>query len=103
MTREARGVAAEVRRQITDVRVLRALANPIRYRLFGHLMAVGTQTASECAAVVGATPSNCSYHHSHSIGDPAQVDRGTRSLPSRSSTCPRPGRAARERRLRLSK
>ena len=52
----------ERRIQITDVRVLRALANPIRYRILGHLMSSGAQTASECAAVVGATPSNCSYH-----------------------------------------
>jgi DNA-binding MarR family transcriptional regulator len=52
----------ERRRQVTDVRALRALANPVRYRIFGHLMAFGAQTASECAAVVGATPSNCSYH-----------------------------------------
>ena len=52
----------ERRRQVTDVRALRALANPVRYRIFGHLMALGPQTASECAAVVGATPSNCSYH-----------------------------------------
>jgi DNA-binding MarR family transcriptional regulator len=52
----------ERRRQVTDVRALRALANPVRYRIFGHLMTFGSQTASECAAVVGATPSNCSYH-----------------------------------------
>ena len=52
----------ESRRQITDVRALRALADPIRYRILGHLMAVGAQTASQCAEVVGATPSNCSYH-----------------------------------------
>jgi DNA-binding transcriptional ArsR family regulator len=60
-TRRSR-VTAEHRRHVTDVRALRALANPIRYRLFGHLMALGAQTASECAAAVGATPSNCSYH-----------------------------------------
>jgi hypothetical protein len=30
--------------------------------MLGHLMAVGAQTASACAAVVGASPSNCSYH-----------------------------------------
>ena len=52
----------ERRRQVTDVRALRALANPVRYRIFSHLMTFGSQTASECAAVVGATPSNCSYH-----------------------------------------
>jgi Helix-turn-helix domain len=28
----------------------------------GHLMSRGAQTASECAAIVGASPSNCSYH-----------------------------------------
>ena len=50
------------RRQVTDVRALRGLANPIRYRLLGHLLALGAQTASECAAAVGASPSNCSYH-----------------------------------------
>jgi DNA-binding transcriptional ArsR family regulator len=55
-------VAAETRRQITDVRALRALADPVRYRILGHLMAVGAQTASQCAEVVGATASNCSYH-----------------------------------------
>src|SRR4029079_15123476 len=55
-------LTSERRVQITDVRTLRALASPIRYRLLGHLMAVGAQTASECAAAVGASPSNCSYH-----------------------------------------
>lgn len=55
-------MASEVRRQVTDVRALRALANPVRYRILGHLMSSGAQTASECAAVVGASPSNCSYH-----------------------------------------
>jgi DNA-binding MarR family transcriptional regulator len=57
-----RTMTAERRRHITDVRALRALANPIRYRLLGHLMALGAQTASECAGAVGASPSNCSYH-----------------------------------------
>ena len=50
------------RRRVTDIDALRTLANPVRYRILGHLMAVGPQTASECAAVVGETPSNCSYH-----------------------------------------
>jgi DNA-binding transcriptional ArsR family regulator len=52
----------ELRRQISDPKVLRALADPIRYRILTHLMAVGPRTASQCAAVVGATASNCSYH-----------------------------------------
>src|SRR5687768_16806464 len=55
-------MAPESRRTITDVRVLRALADPIRYRILGHLMATGSGTASQCADVVGATASNCSYH-----------------------------------------
>ena len=50
------------RRRVDDIDALRTLAHPIRYRLLGHLMAVGPQTASQCAAVVGETPSNCSYH-----------------------------------------
>ncbi len=53
---------AETRRQITDLQALRALADPVRYRILGHLMAVGPQTASQCAEIVGATASNCSYH-----------------------------------------
>ena len=53
---------AEQRRHVTDLRVLRAMANPVRYRIFSHLMAAGAQTASECADVVGASASNCSYH-----------------------------------------
>ena len=50
------------RQRVTDIDALRTLAHPIRYRILGHLMAVGPQTASECAEVVGETPSNCSYH-----------------------------------------
>ncbi|KRC49513.1 hypothetical protein ASE16_12330 [Leifsonia sp. Root227] len=52
----------ENRRQITDARALRALAHPLRLALLNHLMAFGTQTASQCAEVVGSTASNCSYH-----------------------------------------
>src|SRR5829696_6084003 len=55
-------MAAADRRRVTDIDALRTLAHPVRYRILGHLMAVGPQTASECAAVVGETPSNCSYH-----------------------------------------
>src|SRR4051794_16407238 len=58
----ARAMPAEDRRHITDVRTMRALANPVRYRILGHLMEHGARTASECAEAVGATPSNCSYH-----------------------------------------
>jgi DNA-binding transcriptional ArsR family regulator len=53
---------AEQRTTVTDPRALRALAHPLRLRLLDHLMSFGPRTASECAAVVGSTPSNCSYH-----------------------------------------
>jgi DNA-binding transcriptional ArsR family regulator len=53
---------AEDRREVTDVRALSALAHPVRTALLSHLMAVGPRTASECAAAVDASPSNCSWH-----------------------------------------
>jgi DNA-binding MarR family transcriptional regulator len=63
MTRSnERYMPAANRRRVSDIDALRTLAHPVRYRLLGHLMAVGPQTASQCAAVVGETPSNCSYH-----------------------------------------
>ena len=37
------------RRRVTDIDALRTLAHPIRYQILGHLMAVGPQTASQCA------------------------------------------------------
>lgn len=52
----------ERRTTVTDPRALRALAHPLRLALLDHLMSFGPRTASECAAVVGSTPSNCSYH-----------------------------------------
>ena len=62
MIERANPMPLERRTQVSDVRALRALANPVRYRILGHLMSAGAQTASDCAAVVGASPSNCSYH-----------------------------------------
>jgi DNA-binding transcriptional ArsR family regulator len=56
---------AEDRREIRDVRVLAALAHPVRTALLSHLMAVGPRTASECARAVDASPSNCSWHLRH--------------------------------------
>jgi DNA-binding transcriptional ArsR family regulator len=55
-------MATENRRAITDVRALGALAHPVRTALLSHLMAVGPRTASECAAAVDASASNCSWH-----------------------------------------
>ena len=52
----------ERRTTVTDPRALRALAHPLRLALLDHLMSFGPRTASECAAVIGSTPSNCSYH-----------------------------------------
>jgi DNA-binding transcriptional ArsR family regulator len=52
----------EDRRRVTDARVLGALAHPLRVALLNHLMAFGPRTASECAEVVGASASNCSWH-----------------------------------------
>jgi DNA-binding MarR family transcriptional regulator len=52
----------ENRREVRDVRMLAALAHPVRTGLLSHLMAVGPRTASECADAVDASPSNCSWH-----------------------------------------
>ncbi|MFE0020713.1 ArsR/SmtB family transcription factor [Amycolatopsis sp. NPDC059021] len=50
------------RKRIEDVELMRALAHPLRSAVLDHLMAVGPRTASECAAAVGSTASNCSWH-----------------------------------------
>jgi DNA-binding transcriptional ArsR family regulator len=52
----------ERRIRITDPRALRALAHPLRLALLERLMSFGEQTAAQCAAQVGSTASNCSYH-----------------------------------------
>lgn len=41
---------------------MRALAHPLRLALLQYLMAVGPRTASECAAEVGSSASNISWH-----------------------------------------
>ena len=41
---------------------MRALAHPTRLALLDHLHTVDQATATECAAVVGDSPSSCSYH-----------------------------------------
>lgn len=51
------------RTRITDAAVMRALAHPVRLELLEHLSNVpGGATATECAAVVGLSPSATSYH-----------------------------------------
>jgi DNA-binding transcriptional ArsR family regulator len=79
------------RREISDVRVLAALAHPVRLQLLGYLLEIGPRTATECAAVVDATPSACSYHLRHlerfglveradddELGDAGRADRRER-------------------------
>lgn len=53
------------RREISDVRVLAALAHPVRVQILGYLLELGPRTATECASVVDASPSACSYHLRH--------------------------------------
>lgn len=47
---------------ITDPRTLRALAHPARMEIWQYLGLEGPATATECAEVVGLSPSACSYH-----------------------------------------
>jgi DNA-binding transcriptional ArsR family regulator len=41
---------------------MRALAHPVRLALLDYLHTVDQATATECASVVGDSPSSCSYH-----------------------------------------
>lgn len=59
------GMADGERMKITDIRVLAALAHPVRLRILHLLLTVGESTATKCAAVVGESPSSCSYHLRH--------------------------------------
>ena len=45
-----------------DVVIMRALAHPVRLSLLEHIADSGPVTATECAAVVGLSPSAVSYH-----------------------------------------
>ena len=58
-------MADNARMKITDVRVLAALAHPTRLAILHLLLTVGDSTATQCAAVVGESPSSCSYHLRH--------------------------------------
>jgi DNA-binding transcriptional ArsR family regulator len=56
-------VTSADRTRITDAAVMRALAHPARLALLEHLSQTTTgATATECAAVVGLSPSATSYH-----------------------------------------
>ena len=58
-------MTATERMKVTDVKVLAALAHPIRTSILHLLLTVGDQTATQCSAVVDASPSACSYHLRH--------------------------------------
>src|SRR5581483_8197753 len=56
------GGVPERRTRVSDPKTLRVLAHPLRLALLDRLMSFGEQTAAQCAAAVGSTASNCSYH-----------------------------------------
>lgn len=49
-------------RDITDPRMLRALAHPLRQKILNALVLHGPATATELAERVDDTPANCSWH-----------------------------------------
>ena len=49
-------------RLIRDAPTLRALANPIRYALYELLATSGPMTATDASAIVGQSPTTCSFH-----------------------------------------
>lgn len=51
-----------LRKTVTDVRAMRAMAHPERLAILMFLLSGGPKTATECAKEVGASPSACSYH-----------------------------------------
>jgi DNA-binding transcriptional ArsR family regulator len=48
--------------ELTDPKVMRALAHPARTAILAHLHEVGSATATECSDAAGESPSSCSYH-----------------------------------------
>ena len=48
--------------QVTDPRVLRALAHPVRQALLEALTREGPLTATQAAEIIGESPANCSFH-----------------------------------------
>src|SRR3989442_5714240 len=48
--------------ELTDPKVMRALAHPARTAILNLLQEQGSATATECAEAVGESPSACSYH-----------------------------------------
>jgi DNA-binding transcriptional ArsR family regulator len=48
--------------ELTDPKLIRALAHGARTAILAHLYDQGPATATECAEAVGESPSACSYH-----------------------------------------
>ena len=48
--------------ELTDPRMMRALAHQARIAIWMHLGMHGPATATECAQIAGLSPSACSYH-----------------------------------------
>jgi len=48
--------------ELTDPRMMRALAHQARIAIWTHLGLHGPATATECAEIAGLSPSACSYH-----------------------------------------
>jgi DNA-binding transcriptional ArsR family regulator len=48
--------------ELTDPKVMRALAHPARTAILAHLQDHPTATATECSEVADESPSACSYH-----------------------------------------
>jgi DNA-binding transcriptional ArsR family regulator len=65
--------------ELTDPKVIRALAHPARMAILRHLEG-GPATATECAEVVAESPSACSYHlrqlADYGFIDPVESDDG---------------------------
>ncbi|WP_426565638.1 ArsR/SmtB family transcription factor [Angustibacter sp. McL0619] len=49
-------------RALTGARTMRALAHPLRIKLLELVTLRGPLTASQCAPLVGESPSSCSFH-----------------------------------------
>lgn len=59
---EGQGSATESLREIRDPRDMRALAHPIRLALLEALTVHGPLTATAAGALIGESPSSCSFH-----------------------------------------
>ncbi|MEU7819711.1 helix-turn-helix domain-containing protein [Catellatospora sp. NPDC049133] len=62
MAKEPRATAAKTTARITDLRTLRAIAHPVRLRLYEVLATGGPATASKLSAYVPGAPGSLSYH-----------------------------------------